>query len=254
MEVHHHPNVEKKSFKEYLLEGLMIFLAVSMGFIAESIRENITKHEREHHLMEMLVEDLKADIPKLDSTYKYDSLKIQFIDSLRHCVYAAAEKKLPDSIYRIMHYLHRAYSRNRIEFNPTLRTLNQFEKNEAFNLIRTQKVSDSIQNYSDYNKTLDNQHSAFRFFEAEALGTGQPIFDYRYYENYLGVTPGKLILQSNQQFKLLESDKKVFLLYGAKLYFSRGALFNYVQFLKRHKTQAKSLITLIEQEYRIKSE
>ena len=60
MEVHHHPHVEKKNFKEYLLEGLMIFLAVSMGFIAESIRENITKHEREHHLMEMLVEDLKA--------------------------------------------------------------------------------------------------------------------------------------------------------------------------------------------------
>ncbi len=31
MEVHHHPHVEKKNFKEYLLEGLMIFLAVSMG-------------------------------------------------------------------------------------------------------------------------------------------------------------------------------------------------------------------------------
>ncbi len=34
MEVHHHPHVEKKSFKEYFLEGLMIFLAVTMGFIA----------------------------------------------------------------------------------------------------------------------------------------------------------------------------------------------------------------------------
>ncbi len=37
MEVHHHPNVEKKGLKEYILEGLMIFLAVSMGFIARSI-------------------------------------------------------------------------------------------------------------------------------------------------------------------------------------------------------------------------
>ena len=27
MEVHHHPNAEKKSFKEYFLEGLMIFTA-----------------------------------------------------------------------------------------------------------------------------------------------------------------------------------------------------------------------------------
>jgi hypothetical protein len=42
MEVHHHPEVEKKTFKQYLLEGLMIFLAVFMGFIAENIREKIS--------------------------------------------------------------------------------------------------------------------------------------------------------------------------------------------------------------------
>ena len=39
MEVHHHPDVEKKGIKEYILEGIMIFIAVTMGFFAESIRE-----------------------------------------------------------------------------------------------------------------------------------------------------------------------------------------------------------------------
>ena len=29
MEVHHHPKVEKKNFKEYFLEFIMIFLAVT---------------------------------------------------------------------------------------------------------------------------------------------------------------------------------------------------------------------------------
>ena len=43
MEVHHHPKVEKKNFKEYLLEGLMIFIAVTLGFFAESIREHFTE-------------------------------------------------------------------------------------------------------------------------------------------------------------------------------------------------------------------
>jgi hypothetical protein len=32
MEVHHYPSVEKKNFKEFLLEFLMIFLAVTMDF------------------------------------------------------------------------------------------------------------------------------------------------------------------------------------------------------------------------------
>ena len=43
MEVHHHPHVEKKNFKEYFLEFLMIFLAVTIGFFAENIREHITE-------------------------------------------------------------------------------------------------------------------------------------------------------------------------------------------------------------------
>ena len=32
MEVHHHPHPGHKKFKEYLLEGLMIFVAVTLGF------------------------------------------------------------------------------------------------------------------------------------------------------------------------------------------------------------------------------
>jgi hypothetical protein len=54
MEVHHHPEVEKKGFKEYILEGLMIFIAVMMGFFAESIRENITNKEHVKQLTSQL--------------------------------------------------------------------------------------------------------------------------------------------------------------------------------------------------------
>ena len=41
MEVHHHPDIprEKKHWKEYFLEFIMIFLAVTLGFFAlESYR------------------------------------------------------------------------------------------------------------------------------------------------------------------------------------------------------------------------
>jgi len=40
MEVHHHPDLhhKPKKWKEYFLEFLMIFLAVTLGFFAESYR------------------------------------------------------------------------------------------------------------------------------------------------------------------------------------------------------------------------
>jgi hypothetical protein len=41
MEVHHHPQVERKNFKEYFLEFLRIFLGVTLGFFVETMRETI---------------------------------------------------------------------------------------------------------------------------------------------------------------------------------------------------------------------
>ena len=61
MEVPRHPNVEKKSFKEYFLEFLMIFLAVTMGFIAENIWELHTEKEKSSELANSFYEELKSD-------------------------------------------------------------------------------------------------------------------------------------------------------------------------------------------------
>ena len=57
MEVHHHPHVEKKGFKEYFLEFLMIFLAVTLGFFAESFREHLVNKEKENHYIQSLISD-----------------------------------------------------------------------------------------------------------------------------------------------------------------------------------------------------
>ena len=82
MEVHHHPEVEKKGFKEYILEGLMIFLAVMMGFIAESIRENITNGEHVKQLTIQLVGDLKNDTANLQENIIYERMLNKRQDSL----------------------------------------------------------------------------------------------------------------------------------------------------------------------------
>src|ERR1022692_43545 len=66
MEVHHHPEVEKKGFKEYLLEGLMIFVAVTMGFFAENIREYFADKEHAQQLSGQLLQDLKKDTANLN--------------------------------------------------------------------------------------------------------------------------------------------------------------------------------------------
>jgi hypothetical protein len=48
MEVHHHPHIPKhaKPWKEYLLEGLMIFVAVTLGYGAENVREHYVETKK----------------------------------------------------------------------------------------------------------------------------------------------------------------------------------------------------------------
>src|ERR1700704_1737560 len=81
MEVHHHPQVEKKNFKEYFLEFLMIFLAVTMGFFAENIRERIVDNDKEIHYIKSIVEDLNKDKAETFTALSVQQVTINKMDS-----------------------------------------------------------------------------------------------------------------------------------------------------------------------------
>ena len=82
MEVHHHPHVAKKNFKEYFLEFLMIFLAVTMGFIAENLREHFTERSNAREYAHLLVNDLNSDVKELNRTHYVLERIIKAGDSL----------------------------------------------------------------------------------------------------------------------------------------------------------------------------
>ncbi|HTD97893.1 MAG TPA: hypothetical protein VK668_01335 [Mucilaginibacter sp.] len=83
MEVHHHPQLEHKPkpWKEYLLEGLMIFVAVVMGFIAENVRESITEHKRAAEFAQSYYTDIKKDTFQINKAIRLTNHKMAAIDS-----------------------------------------------------------------------------------------------------------------------------------------------------------------------------
>jgi hypothetical protein len=84
MEVFHYPNMghKKKHFKEYFFEFLMIFLAVTMGFFAESIRQYISDKDHVRRLCGQLVQDLKNDSAILDVNILRENQLAKKADSL----------------------------------------------------------------------------------------------------------------------------------------------------------------------------
>lgn len=100
MEVHHHPHVEKKSFKEYFFEGLMIFLAVTLGFIAENIRENISENHKAKELAESLYQEVYADSVEIQNKISVRIRKEKELDYFIGFVRDSSFTNVSDRFYR----------------------------------------------------------------------------------------------------------------------------------------------------------
>lgn len=95
MEVHHHPHVEKKNFKEYFLEFLMIFLAVTLGFFAENVRE----HFDEEKTTKQYLEDFRQELLQNKDMYqRYDSFFAQKIPAADSLIKIFINKKENDDL------------------------------------------------------------------------------------------------------------------------------------------------------------
>ena len=73
MEVHHHTHHPKK-WKEYITEFLMLFLAVSLGFLAENIREGQIEDHRAKEFLELFKNEVKINKPLYSHVQKRQNI------------------------------------------------------------------------------------------------------------------------------------------------------------------------------------
>lgn len=104
MEVHHHPDLhhERKPWKEYILEFVMIFLAVTMGFFAESLRENISENSNAKDFLETYRNELVQQQKDFDNYNNIFHKKIDVCDSLMRIFYEERENKDINMVERLI--------------------------------------------------------------------------------------------------------------------------------------------------------
>ena|SRR5688572_16019188 len=83
MEVHQHAHHGgKKNWKSYFWEFLMLFLAVTLGFLVENQREHYIEHLRAKEFSKTLVKDLQHDTATIHVQKKSAEIYIAITDSL----------------------------------------------------------------------------------------------------------------------------------------------------------------------------
>jgi hypothetical protein len=177
MEVHHHPHVEKKNFKEYFLEFLMIFLAVTMGFIAENIREDITDHQRAKTFTESMIEDLKADTTQLVTYNWYYTYAAGKIDTLLNLLSSKDIDKIPSGKL----YWYGLFCGAHGSFVPNDATFQQMKNSGAIELFKTQTAID-VEKYDRFCRLLQRIEQMNDNIYTEVRKVRAQIFQFKYNE------------------------------------------------------------------------
>lgn len=174
MEVHHHPHVERKSFKEYLLEGLMIFIAVTMGFIAENIREGIHESHRSGMYAASMIKDLEDDTAALRQFIAYYEYAARNTDTLMQLLGTADPKDVPSGKlywYGLFGGSQRAFVPNDATFEQmkSSGTLSYLDKAVAIDVAKYNRLCRQMREYDDdyrevYTEVRISRSKLFNFY------------------------------------------------------------------------------------------
>ena len=234
MEVHHHPQVEKKNFKEYFLEFLMIFLAVTLGFFAENIREHFTENAKENEYMHSLSTDLESDSSLINETIRYNTIMYQRDSILLHLL------QLSNKDSQTLHKIYKLYPATQnfdTEINDP-KTFEQLKSTGDFRLIKNKTVLDSIAKYYQFISVMKVFRDEIQSQLQLTYNLSFKIFDKYSFDNNPNL-PAPLI--NNDAFLIKE--------YTNKLYYLESSFKEFNRFLKIIKSKSVNLNLLIKKEY-----
>jgi hypothetical protein len=252
MEVHHHPDVhhKKKKFKEYFLEFLMIFLAVTMGFFAESFREHLIDIKKEKEYIVSLKEDLLTDTSTLTRIIPWAQLQYKKLDSLCILLKLAAG----GSAYNIhrLYYLNFNYSFGLILFDQNERTISQIKSTGAFNLIENKDSKDNITSYDNfYVGAIKNEAVDVAGWMSDCNKMSQKIFDYSLVNTFGFRGGAEIFLNDSMPLKLISTDGMLLKEYMNKVKSLMMMLDSHLSLETKQLADGKKLIDLLNREYHL---
>jgi len=156
MEVHHpHHPTHKKKWNEYILEFIMLFAAVSLGFLAENIRERQIEDHRAEEFIELFKNEVINNNKQIDSVLKQDIPLLKANEKIYYDL-ATLQGGFPliELSDTLSLYLYR--------FSNDKRIFDQMKNSGSLRYIRDKKLIDMITSYE-----IEADMAEFRAFDQE---------------------------------------------------------------------------------------
>ena len=213
----------------------MIFLAVTMGFFAESLRENITGKEKESEYISSLMRDLEKDKVQLKVIMDDNNHKIKGLDSL----ITLASKDMGDVQNRKLLYQYSSHVSWFSIFLSNDATMSQL-KNSGLQFIRHDNIADNIGQYDQKIRGLRPAEELYTRYTNAATDA---------LSEFLVFTWGDEII--SKDYSLVTKDGQKIQVFFNKVKLERGWTYNYIQNLQERVIYNAKLIDLLKKEYHL---
>lgn len=235
MEVHHHPDIHHKTkkWKEYLLEGFMIFVAVTMGFFAESYHVHLVNKEIEKRNIESFINNIQKDSANINLRISFCQDKIKAIDSL--CKIPGA---FTDSSFQKQFIRYAIKLGTYTLYQPDESAFLQMQSSGTLRLIKHQSITDSILKYQLFNQKIKMQQEIINNDFQSAL------------DNLMQIVDGRGLVNQKIPLRLNGNNQQIQIYINYKITES-FATEGYILYLNQQLLSINKLIPLLKKEYGI---
>ncbi len=166
MEVHHpHHPTHKKKWSEYIIEFVMLFTAVTLGFFAENIRESIAEKHKKQETLEAVARDFEKDFEQLKFHRDFDLTKIKICDSIDEIIDIDAKLVDQQVYYRLINNLIMSW-----KFNSNNRSRIESEAKGYFSDKENEELAYYISKYNFHltdfvDNTVAEQENYMHFYD-----------------------------------------------------------------------------------------
>jgi hypothetical protein len=190
MEVHHpHHPTHKKKWSEYIIEFVMLFAAVTLGFLAENLREHQIMNHRVEQNKIAILKDLQTDSADIAAVIAIEDSCIKRYNRINNYLYLAktnriSQKQLIDSIKNTTQFI--AYSTTLYMNNSSFKNM---QSSGLLSYLEDGELKNALANYYEVNfKSIEAANEFFDqvgivFNNYFPIGLGKLIRDYQKFSN-----------------------------------------------------------------------
>lgn len=186
----HRSSIRPIGLKKFFIEGLMIFLAVSLGFIADNIREKIGAKNQAKIYAASMLNDLEADTTELRNTIDYLTYASNNIDTLFRLLSTDDPKDIPSGKL----YWYGLWGGAQHQLIPNDATFQQMKNSGSLRYFTNSTLSEKVAQYDELWRHALTEEMTDRDLYVEVRKSRAKIFEFKYNRT------ANAIYQSNKNY------------------------------------------------------